>query len=216
MLPCEGIKCLPGFYCSIRSQHFLSMQRSVISNSWLLPKSLMVAAVLCHKLQSTLGLLSMTVSQGVMINNPLRCLNICPVEDSSRQALNLTNCLCSLDTALVGLSCLCAWYIQEFNNQMTVFIGSKVSSLLLQRSSLSQLPSLQFCSSCSWISCSLALQSLSRLFLPCFHFSCCDCFQLLAQQCNLKFSCILMNRYGIGVRENRTPDCSVCLRTALL
>lgn len=83
MLPCEGIKSLPGIYCSIRSQRFLSMQQSAISNSWLLPKSPMVAAVLCHKLQSTSGLLTMTVSQGVVINNPLKCLNICPVEDSS-------------------------------------------------------------------------------------------------------------------------------------
>jgi len=51
----------------------------------------------------------MTVSQGVLINKPLRCLNICSVEDSSHYALNLTmsNSLCScLDTALVGLSCL--------------------------------------------------------------------------------------------------------------
>lgn len=49
----------------------------------------MVAALLCHKLQSTLGLLRMTVSQGVVINTPLGCLNTCPVEDSSHLALNL-------------------------------------------------------------------------------------------------------------------------------
>lgn len=40
----------------------------------------MVAAVLCHKLQSTLGLLRMTDSQGIMITNTLKCLRICPVE----------------------------------------------------------------------------------------------------------------------------------------
>lgn len=70
----------------------------------------MVAALLCHKLQSTLGSLRMTVSRGVVINTPLGDLNTCPVEDSAHEALNFLdgeNSLCHcLHSALGGLGCL--------------------------------------------------------------------------------------------------------------